>query len=193
MSLTGLTRLAGSAVVLAALAIFPLVFTNPSVTTIAVFTLLFMASATAWNGFAGYTGYIALGHAAFFGTGAYVLAIVAQRLGVPGGSSMFALVPLAGLGAAVVAIPFGLVALRTRRHTFVVITIAVFFIFQLLAFNLSITQGSSGDPGGEPKLGRLDLQQPLLLCRPGDRPVCHHGFLGRAAVRPRPPAARHPR
>ena len=144
MTLNGLARLGGLAVALAALAIFPLVFTNPSVTTIAVFTLLFMASATAWNGFAGYTGYIALGHAAFFGTGAYVLAIVAQRLGVPGGSSMFALVPLAGLGAAVVAIPFGLVALRTRRHTFVVITIAVFFIFQLLAFNLSITQGSSG-------------------------------------------------
>jgi len=132
------------AVVLAALAIFPLVFTNPTVTTIAVFTLLFMASATAWNGFAGYSGYIALGHAAFFGTGAYVLAIVAQRLDVPGGSLMFALVPLAGLGAAVVAVPFGLIALRTRRHTFVVITIAVFFIFQLLAFNLSITQGSSG-------------------------------------------------
>ncbi len=129
---------------LAALAIFPLVFTNPTVTTIAVFTLLFMASATAWNGFAGYSGYIALGHAAFFGTGAYVLAIVAQRWDVPGGSLMFALVPLAGLGAAVVAVPFGLVALRTRRHTFVVITIAVFFIFQLLAFNLSITQGSSG-------------------------------------------------
>ncbi|HXR22241.1 MAG TPA: branched-chain amino acid ABC transporter permease [Acidimicrobiales bacterium] len=129
---------------LVALAIFPLVFTNPTVTTIAVFTLLFMASATAWNGFAGYSGYIALGHAAFFGTGAYVLAIVAQRLDVPGGSLMFALVPLAGLGAAVVAVPFGLVALRTRRHTFVVITIAVFFIFQLLAFNLSITEGSSG-------------------------------------------------
>ena len=57
---------------------------------------------------------------------------------------MFALVPVAGLGAAVVAVPFGLIALRTRRHTFVVITIAVFFTFQLMAYNLSITQGSSG-------------------------------------------------
>jgi branched-chain amino acid transport system permease protein len=39
----------------------------------------------------------------------------------------------------------GWLALRTRRHTFVVITIAVFFIFQLLAYNLqSVTQGSAG-------------------------------------------------
>ena len=40
--------------------------------------------------------------------------------------------------------PLGGIALRTRRHTFVVITIAIFFIFQLLAFNLRVTNGSSG-------------------------------------------------
>ncbi len=144
MRRTGLAKLVGIAAALVGLIVFPLVFTNPSVTTIAVFTLLFMASATAWNGFSGYSGYISLGHAAFFGTGAYVLAILAVRLNIPAGFSLFALVPVAGLGAAVVAVPFGLIALRTRRHTFVVITIAVFFTFQLLAFNLSITGGSSG-------------------------------------------------
>jgi branched-chain amino acid transport system permease protein len=36
------------------------------------------------------------------------------------------------------------VALRTRRHTFVVVTIAIFFIFQLAAFNLGFTGGTSG-------------------------------------------------
>jgi branched-chain amino acid transport system permease protein len=138
------TKLGALAAVCAMFAVFPLVFTNPAVTTIAVFTLLFMASAAAWNGFSGYTGYIALGHAAFFGTGAYTLAIVAQRMNLSASSSLFALVPLGGLAGAVVAVPFGLVALRTRRHTFVVITIAIFFIFQLLATNLSVTQGSSG-------------------------------------------------
>ena len=122
-----------------------------------------MASATAWNAFSGYSGYISLGHAAFFGTGAYVLAIVAERLDIPAGASMFALVPVAGLGAAVVAVPFGLVALRTRRHTFVVITIAVFFTFQLLAFNLSITHGSSGIQVPSPNWAAAHLQQPLLL------------------------------
>ena len=47
----GLAKAAGVLLALAVLVVFPLVFTNPSVTTIAVFTLLFMASATAWNGF----------------------------------------------------------------------------------------------------------------------------------------------
>jgi branched-chain amino acid transport system permease protein len=134
----------GLAAAMAVLIVFPLVFTNPTVTSIAVFTLLFMASATAWNVFSGYTGYVSLGHATFFGTGAYLFAIVAMRFNLSAGSSLFALVPVAGVAAMVVAVPFGLVALRTRRHTFVVITIAVFFIFQMLAFNLGITQGSSG-------------------------------------------------
>ncbi|HEV7177282.1 MAG TPA: branched-chain amino acid ABC transporter permease, partial [Solirubrobacteraceae bacterium] len=52
--------------------------------------------------------------------------------------------PFAGLVAALIAIPVGLIALRTRRHTFVVVTIAIFFIFQLAAFNLSFTGGTSG-------------------------------------------------
>ncbi|HEV7207668.1 MAG TPA: branched-chain amino acid ABC transporter permease, partial [Mycobacteriales bacterium] len=62
-----------------------------------------------------------------------------------GGVALFALVPVAGLFAALVALPVGWLALRTRRHTFVVVTIAIFFIFQLLAYNLhSLTNGSSG-------------------------------------------------
>jgi branched-chain amino acid transport system permease protein len=57
---------------------------------------------------------------------------------------VFALYPLGGLVAAVVAVPFGLIALRVRRHTFVVVTIAVFFIFQLMASNFSWTGGVTG-------------------------------------------------
>jgi len=39
----------------------------------------------------------------------------------------------------IVAVPVGLVALRVRRHTFVVITIAIFFVFQLSAINFGFT------------------------------------------------------
>ena len=45
---------------------------------------------------------------------------------------------------AIIAVPFGLIALRVRRHTFIVVTIAVFFIFQLMAYNLSFTHGTVG-------------------------------------------------
>ena len=132
--------------VLLALAIgFPLLFPNPAVTTIAVFTLLFAAATTGWNIFSGYTGYIALGHAAYFGVGAYALAIMCQDWNIPGGYIPFLLIPLAGLAAAAAGIVLGWIALRVRRHTFVVITIAMFFILQLLAYNLiGLTKGSTG-------------------------------------------------
>lgn len=124
---------------------FPLLFPNPAVTAIAVFTLMFAASATGWNIFSGYTGYIALGHAAYFGLGAYAIAIMCQDWHIPGGYLPFLLVPVAGLVASIFAIPMGWIALRVRRHTFIVITIAMFFIMQLLAYNLTgLTNGSIG-------------------------------------------------
>ena len=137
-------RPGGAMLALLIAAVFPLVFTNPAVTSIGVFTLIYMAAAVAWNAFSGYSGYIALGHAVFFGSGAYTLALTAQDLHLKGGYLIFALLPLAGAVSAAVAVPFGLIALRTRRHTFVVITIAIFFIFQLLAYNLGVTGGSAG-------------------------------------------------
>src|SRR5215470_15405008 len=125
--------------------IFPLVITNPTTTQIAVDTLLYVAAAVAWNLFSGFSGYISLGHAVFFGTGAYTAGIAAMHWHVTGDLE-FALVPLAGLAAGLVAVPFGLIALRVRRHTFVVVTIAIFFIFQLMAFNFRFTGGSVGIP-----------------------------------------------
>ena len=127
---------------LAAIA-FPLVYTNPSVTLYGVFALIYVTSATGWNIFSGNTGYISLGQAVFYGSGAYALAIAARDWNVQG-TTAFALLPLSGVAGALIAVPFGLVALRVRRHTFIVITIAIFFIFQLMAFNLWFTGGSSG-------------------------------------------------
>ncbi|TMB81795.1 MAG: branched-chain amino acid ABC transporter permease, partial [Chloroflexi bacterium] len=138
-------KTAGLLALLAIAIAFPLVFSNPAVTTIAVFTLLFVAATTGWNIFSGYTGYIALGHAAYFGLGAYALAIMCQDWHIPGGYAPFLLVPVAGLVAAAFSVVLGWIALRVRRHTFVVITIAIFFIFQLLAYNLTgLTNGSIG-------------------------------------------------
>ena len=124
---------------------FPFVFSNPATTSIAFFTVLYVAAASAWNVFSGFSGYMALGNAVFYGSGAYFIANVTNHLNLSGGVGIFAWVPVAGLFSGLVAIPVGWLALRTRRHTFVVITIAIFFIFQLLAYNLhSVTNGSAG-------------------------------------------------
>jgi branched-chain amino acid transport system permease protein len=133
-------------VVLAAVAVlFPVIFPNPVITNYGVFALIFATAASAWNVFSGFSGYISLGQAVFFGSGAYAVGIAARDWHVSG-VAIFALLPLAALVGAAIAIPFGLVALRVRRHTFIVVTIAVFFIFQLMAFNFSFTGGSSGLP-----------------------------------------------
>lgn len=131
-------------VILLVFILFPLVITDPTTTSIAFFTLVFMVAATSWNIFSGYSGYLALGHAVFFGSGGYALALLCEHLGVGGGWPSFALLPLCGVVATLIAIPVGLIALRTRRHTFVVVTIAIFFIFQLVAYNVGFTGGSSG-------------------------------------------------
>jgi branched-chain amino acid transport system permease protein len=123
---------------------FPLVFSSPVVTNYAVYALIFVAVVSAWNVFSGFSGYISLGHAVFFGSGAYAVGIAARDWHI-NGTGVFALLPLAAVAGAVIAVPFGLIALRVRRHTFIVITIAVFFIFQLMAFNLnSFTGGTIG-------------------------------------------------
>src|SRR5579871_3553260 len=135
---------AGTVLALLVLGLFPVVITDPTATTIGFYTVIFMAATSAWNIFSGYSGYLALGHAVFFGTGGYAVALAARDWHVPGGWTVFALLPFGGLIAAAIAIPVGLVALRVRRHTFVVITIAIFFIFQLAAFNFGFTGGTSG-------------------------------------------------
>lgn len=132
-------------VLLAAAIAGPLIFSNPTVTSIAVLTVIYAAAATAWNIFAGYTGYIALGHAVFFGVGAYALALICQHWHVTSDFGPLLLLPVCGLIAGAISIPLGAIALRARSHTFIVITIAMFFIAQLLAYNLrDLTHGSSG-------------------------------------------------
>jgi branched-chain amino acid transport system permease protein len=129
----------------AALVLFPLVFSNPTLTTVGVFAMIYLMSVTGWNIFSGYSGYIALGHAVFFGIGQYATAMLASYWSVQPGWATFALLPVAAVLAGLAAIPIGRVLLRVRKHTFIVLTIALMFIFQLFAYNLnSWTGGSQG-------------------------------------------------
>jgi len=134
---------AGLLALIAIVIAFPQVYTNPAVTNYGVFALIYITAASGWNIFSGNTGYISLGQAVFYGSGAYAMGIAARDWNISG-TTVFALLPLSMAVGAVIAVPFGLAALRVRRHTFIVITIAFFFIFQLMAFNFSFTGGSSG-------------------------------------------------
>jgi branched-chain amino acid transport system permease protein len=123
----------------------PIAISDASFTSIGVYILLFTGAAVAWNMFSGFTGYISLGQATYYGVGAYALALICRTFNVSGGVGPFLLLPFCGIIAALFAVPLGWIALRTKRYAFVVITIAIFFIMQLLAFNLpSVTGGSRG-------------------------------------------------
>jgi branched-chain amino acid transport system permease protein len=124
---------------------FPFIIHAAWIVNIGVLTLMYAALATAWNLFSGYTGYISLGQVAFFGLGAYTLAITFEHFGIGSGYNPFWALPLVGAGVALASLPIAWIALRTRHMTFAIVTLTVLFIVQQLAFNLrSLTHGSSG-------------------------------------------------
>ncbi len=123
----------------------PFVFTAPWVQDLFLFTLMYAGLATAWNIVGGYSGYISLGHAAFFGVGAYATGIIFTHISIGSGYRPFYFLPLIGIGVALVSLPFAWLAYRTRAATFAIVTITLLFVTQQLAFNLrSLTGGSQG-------------------------------------------------
>ncbi len=138
-------RLVSSALVAAAagaLAIWPLVNHDAYKQNVLLFAFLIAVMAVGWNIISGFAGYVSLGQSAFIGIGAYTLGIIAVRH--PNVSPWW-WVPLGGVAAAAIAAVLGLTMLRTRGHSFVILTIAFLFIMQLIATNLtSLTGGATG-------------------------------------------------
>ncbi len=76
--------------------------------------------------------------------------------------------PLVGIGAALVAVPVGWVALRTRAATFAIVTITLLFVVQQLAFNLrSLTGGSQGITLPQPSFPVSTFEQPFYYAMLG--------------------------
>jgi branched-chain amino acid transport system permease protein len=109
-----------------------------------VFTVMYAGLASSWNLVGGYAGYPSLGHAAFFGIGAYAIAIFFES-DVGDGYAPFEMLPLIGFAVALVGLPIAWIAMRTRADVFAIVTITMLFIVQTLAFNLrGVTGGAQG-------------------------------------------------
>src|SRR5690242_6653399 len=100
---------------------------------------LFAALGLAWNLVGGYAGQLSLGHVAFFGIGAYGLAIFTD-LGVP----VWISAVLAAIVSTAVAALIGAIAFRLRGPYFTLATIAFAEVLRLGAANLEITGGAIG-------------------------------------------------
>ena len=106
-------------------------------------SLIYSTVALSLNFVAGSIGQVSLGHAAFFGLGAYTSALLTQAARVPYWPAFLA----AGVVAALVGIPLGVPALRVRGPFLVVVTYGCGEVFKYIALNLEITGGPAGLPG----------------------------------------------
>jgi len=129
---------------------YPLVQTEQYLQHVMIMTMLAAVLSSSWNILGGYAGYTSLGHAAFFGLGGYLVALSNNHFGWhPFVSSWFlAIIVMA------VALILGWISLRTHGSAFVVVTIAMVYIFRLVALNLgSITNGARGLTQSRPGWG----------------------------------------
>jgi branched-chain amino acid transport system permease protein len=106
---------------LVALAVYPLVFTQPFPQHVVIMALLFAALGTAWNILGGLAGQVSFGHALYFGVGAYTTAWFYKAFGL----SALVTWPVALAISTLAAVAVGLPTFRLRGHYFVLASVFI--------------------------------------------------------------------
>ena len=129
---------------------------NPYYVHVLIMAGIFTILSLSLNLLLGYTGQLSLGHAAFFGIGAYTSALLTLRLNWPtlaGAGAALLLAGIAGYG-------IGKVSLKLRGAYFVLVTISFAGVIYLTSVNwMELTNGPLGLPGVPP----FELAFPGLL------------------------------
>ncbi len=102
--------------------------------------LTLIAMAQMWNLLAGYAGLVSVGQQAYIGIGAYTLWVFSEKVGV----NPFVCVVIAGVVAALFAIPTASLAFRLRGGYFAVGTWVIAEVYRLLVTQISWLGGGSG-------------------------------------------------
>jgi branched-chain amino acid transport system permease protein len=102
-------------------ALMPLFVKDVTVQNIMVLTLMYAALSQSWNILSGYCGQISLGHALYFGLGAYTTELLFTKFGVLPWFGMLG----GGLISALLAMALGYQFFRLRGHYFVIATIVM--------------------------------------------------------------------
>ncbi len=137
-------------IVVAALAAVPLIVHSNVVLNFLVVTLMIALAGQGWNILGGYAGQYSFGHAAFFGTGAYVTAILQVHYGVDAWIGFAAGIAAGALAGAII----GALAFRAglRSSYFALVTLAFAEVLRILASVSPITGAGVG------LLVKLDLR-----------------------------------
>ncbi|MGM4903358.1 branched-chain amino acid ABC transporter permease [Tardiphaga sp. 866_E4_N2_1] len=108
---------------------------------LAILTGIAIILASSLNLITGYAGKLSLGHAAFYGIGAYASTLANQRLGIP----VLVAMGLAGPMTAAIALVTGPVMLRLRGAHFIIVTLSFAIVVQLVFINwIWLTNGPTG-------------------------------------------------
>jgi branched-chain amino acid transport system permease protein len=130
-------ELAGGAVAFGILALLPLVAGDYAL-SVGLNFLLWSALALSWALFSGLSGYVSLGHAVFYGIGAYVMVLCWQVL------PLWPAVLLAGLAAGLFALCLGWPCLRVRGPYFVILTFGVAEFAKYVVVTIEAGLGRTG-------------------------------------------------
>jgi branched-chain amino acid transport system permease protein len=146
------------AVAVGALVVLTVPFWDPSPYHLHVLIMagIFSVLALSLNLLLGYTGLLSLGHAAFFGIGAYTSALLTLRLDWPFALGLASGAALAGVAGWAI----GRLALKLRGAYFVLVTISFAGVVSLVSQNwMDLTNGPLGLPGvPPPSLGSWTLR-----------------------------------
>ena len=133
--------------VVVALFALPHFFTDRYFQHIMVISCIFIILASSWNLLAGYAGLLNLGHAAFFGIGAYSSALLAINMGLSPWLGLFA----GGLVAAFFGGLLGIPSFRLSGPYLAITTIGFSEIMRMVCMNwVDLTRGSLGLSGIPP-------------------------------------------
>jgi branched-chain amino acid transport system permease protein len=128
MRLLSSPALIALATLMAIVILLPLVVTNHFAIDICIRILLFAFIGVAWNLMGGYAKQLSLGHAAYFGLGAYTSTIMQIKFGISPWIGMIA----GGVVAMLASLPIGALCFRLRGPYFAIATIATAQVLMLL-------------------------------------------------------------
>src|SRR3954467_9052337 len=137
-------------VLLAAIVLaLPLLVSSTFHLRVAALVFIFALAVVGLNLLMGFAGQVSLGHAGFFGIGAYAVAIGPTHLGIPSWAALIAGAAIAGLLAYLIGRPI----LRLKGHYLAVATLGLGILIAMVFTNEARL---TGGPDGMP-VPRLDL------------------------------------
>lgn len=123
---------------------FSILFPNVYFYSVAINCLIFTVLSLSLNLMTGYLGITSLGHAAFFGIGAYTTAILQTRAGVSQWIALLAAI----VASAIAGIIVSLTTLRVSGRFVAIVTLGFSEIMRMIELNwMQLTRGPQGIPG----------------------------------------------